>query len=99
MKIKIFTKKKKKREKNTIKKTERKREKKNLKKGIKLIESNGYEPVLGKHLYTKYSNGYNYAGTEKERISEINWAFNNEEIGAIWASRGGYGCQHLLRHV
>lgn len=70
-----------------------------LEKGIKLIESNGYEPVLGKHMYTKYSNGYNYAGTEKERISEINWAFNNEEIGAIWASRGGYGCQHLLRHV
>ena len=70
-----------------------------LEKGIKLIETNGYEPVLGKHLYTKYSNGYHYAGTEKERISEINWAFNNEEIGAIWASRGGYGCQHLLRHV
>ena len=70
-----------------------------LEKGIKLIESNGYEPVLGKHLYTKYSNGYNYAGTEKERISKMNWAFNNEEIGAIWASRGGYGCQHLLRHV
>lgn len=70
-----------------------------LEKGIKLIESNGYELVLGKHLYTKYSNGYNYAGTEKERISEMNWAFNNEEIGAIWASRGGYGCQHLLRHV
>ena len=70
-----------------------------LEKGIKLIESNGYEPVLGKHVYTKYSNGYNYAGTEKERISEMNWAFNNEEIGAIWASRGGYGCQHLLRHV
>ena len=70
-----------------------------LEKGIKLIESNGYEPVLGKHVYTKYSNGYNYAGTEKERISEMKWAFNNEEIGAIWASRGGYGCQHLLRHV
>ncbi|SIS73902.1 muramoyltetrapeptide carboxypeptidase [Kaistella chaponensis] len=70
-----------------------------LEKGIKLIEYNGYEPVLGKHLYTKYSNGYNYAGTEKERISEMKWAFNNEEIGAIWASRGGYGCQHLLRHV
>ena len=70
-----------------------------LEKGIKLIETNGYEPVLGKHLYTKYSNGYHYAGTEKERISEMNWAFNNEEIGAIWASRGGYGCQHLLRHV
>ncbi|KIA90133.1 S66 peptidase family protein [Kaistella jeonii] len=70
-----------------------------LEKGLKLIESKGYEPVLGKHLYTKFSNGYNYAGTEKERIQEVNWAFNNEKIGAIWASRGGYGCQHLLRHL
>ena len=70
-----------------------------LERGLKLIESKGFEPVLGKHLYTKFSNGYNYAGTEKERIEEMNWAFNNEEIGAIWASRGGYGCQHLLRHI
>ena len=70
-----------------------------LEKGLKLIESKGFEPVLGKNLYTKFSNGYNYAGTEKERISDLNWALNNEEISAIWASRGGYGCQHLLRHL
>lgn len=70
-----------------------------LEKGIQLIVDKGFEPVLGKHLYTKFSNGYNYAGTEKERISDLNWAFNNDEISAIWASRGGYGCQHLLRHL
>ncbi len=70
-----------------------------LEKGLEIIKSKGYEPVLGKHLYTKFSNGYNYAGTEKERISDLNWALNDEEISAIWASRGGYGCQHLLRHL
>lgn len=70
-----------------------------LEKGIQLIVDKGFEPVLSKHLYTKFSNGYNYAGTEKERISDLNWAFNNDEISAIWASRGGYGCQHLLRHL
>ena len=70
-----------------------------LENGLKIIESKGYEPVLGKHLYTNYSNGYSYAGTEKERISDMNWAFNEEEISAIWASRGGYGCQHLLRNL
>lgn len=74
-------------------------EKTQLESGIKRIEAKGFEPVLGKHLYTKYSHGYNYAGTEKERIDDMNWAFNNSEISAIWASRGGYGCQHLLRHV
>ena len=70
-----------------------------LENGLKIIESKGYEPVLGKHLYTNYSNGYSYAGTEKERISDMNWAFNDEGISAIWTSRGGYGCQHLLRNL
>ena len=70
-----------------------------LEKGINLIISKGYEPVLGKYLYTKFSHGYNYAGTEKERISDMNWALNDDNISAIWASRGGYGCQHLLKHL
>ncbi|UOU99346.1 LD-carboxypeptidase [Chryseobacterium daecheongense] len=70
-----------------------------LEKGIEMIKNRGYEPVLGEHLYTKFSNGYNYAGTEKERIKDINWALNNKEISAIWASRGGYGCQHLIQHL
>ncbi|MDR6921365.1 MULTISPECIES: LD-carboxypeptidase [Chryseobacterium] len=70
-----------------------------LEKGIEMIRKKGFEPVLGEHLYTKFSNGYNYAGTEKERIKDINWALNDKEISAIWASRGGYGCQHLVQHL
>lgn len=70
-----------------------------LEKGIEMIKNRGFEPVLGEHLYTKFSNGYNYAGTEKERIKDINWALNDKEISAIWASRGGYGCQHLIQHL
>jgi len=67
-----------------------------LEKGLEMIKSKGYEPVLGENLYTKFSNGYNYAGTEAERLKDMNWALNDSEISAIWASRGGYGCQHLL---
>lgn len=70
-----------------------------LEKGIQLIKDQGFEPVLGAHLYTKFSHGYNFAGTEEERISDINWALNDPEISAIWASRGGYGCQHLLQDL
>jgi muramoyltetrapeptide carboxypeptidase len=70
-----------------------------LEKGIEMIKNKGFEPVLGKHLYTKFSNGYNYAGTEKERLEDINWALNDNEIAAVWASRGGYGCQHLIQHL
>ncbi|HAO07426.1 MAG TPA: LD-carboxypeptidase [Chryseobacterium sp.] len=67
-----------------------------LEKGIEMIKSKGFEPVLGEHLYTKYANGYNYAGTEQERLKDMNWALNDSEISAVWASRGGYGCQHLI---
>ena len=70
-----------------------------LQNGLNLIRTRGYEPVLGKNLYTKFSKGYNYAGTEKERISDMNWALNDPEISAVWASRGGYGCQHLMGHL
>jgi len=70
-----------------------------LEKGIEMIKSKGYEPVLGKNLYNKFSNGYNYAGTETERLKDMNWALNDNEISAVWASRGGYGCQHLLESL
>lgn len=66
---------------------------------LNLIKSKGFEPVFGNYTLGKFQNGYNYSGTEKERISDLNWALNSEEIDAIWATRGGYGCQHLLRHL
>lgn len=74
-------------------------EKSQLESTLNLIISKGYEPVLGKNVFGKFEKGYNYSGTEKERISDLNWALNDEEISAIWASRGGYGCQHLLKHL
>lgn len=70
-----------------------------LEKGLELIKSRGYEAILGPNLYTKFSNGYSYAGTEKQRISDMNWALNDCEISAVWTSRGGYGCQHLLQYI
>jgi len=70
-----------------------------LEKGIQMIKSKGFEPILGENLYTKFSNGYNYAGTEQQRTQDINWALNDPDVSAIWASRGGYGCQHLIENL
>jgi muramoyltetrapeptide carboxypeptidase len=70
-----------------------------LQKTLELIKSKGFEPVFGKYTLGKFVNGYNYSGTEKQRIQDLNWAFNSDEISAIWATRGGYGCQHLLRNL
>lgn len=70
-----------------------------LEKTLQLIDNKGFKSILGKHLYAKFSNGYSYAGTEKERAEDLNWALNDPEIKAVWASRGGYGCQQLLQHL
>lgn len=70
-----------------------------LELGLELIKARGYETVLGPNLYSQFSNGYEYAGTENDRISDMNWALNDGEISAVWTSRGGYGCQHLLQHI
>lgn len=67
-----------------------------LESTLQLIRSKGYTPVLGENTLGKFNNGYSYSGTEEERIKDLNWALNDKEIKAIWASRGGYGCQHLL---
>lgn len=71
-------------------------EEEELRHTISLIEERGYIPVLGQNALGNYEHGYLYSGTESERIADINWAIQDEEIKAIWASRGGYGCQHLL---
>ncbi|MFC6266763.1 S66 peptidase family protein [Frigoriflavimonas asaccharolytica] len=70
-----------------------------LQSTLDLLVTNGYNPILGKHLFGKYQFGYEYSGTEKERIEDLNWAFNDDKIGAIWAARGGYGCQHLIKKL
>ena len=66
---------------------------------LELIKSKGYDPVLSPHCLGRFSFGYSYSGTEKQRIADLNWALNSDEVSAIWATRGGYGCQHLLGHL
>jgi muramoyltetrapeptide carboxypeptidase len=42
--------------------------------------------------------GY-FAGSDTERARDINDAFNDASIDAIWALRGGYGGVRLLEHL
>ncbi|MBS1549039.1 MAG: LD-carboxypeptidase [Bacteroidetes bacterium] len=70
-----------------------------LEQTIFLIEEQGYQPVLAPNTLGKHMDGYSYSGTEVQRTQDLNWALNSNEIKAIWASRGGYGCQHLIQHI
>lgn len=67
--------------------------------GLNLIKSWGLIPVLGKNLFEDYYNGYHFAGTDEQRISDFQEALDNDEIKAIWCARGGYGAVKLLDNL
>ena len=58
-----------------------------------LCRALGYEPVLGKSAYARH--GY-MAGTDDERLADLNGALADPSINGIWCIRGGYGSIRLL---
>jgi muramoyltetrapeptide carboxypeptidase len=61
-----------------------------------LCRALGYEPILGKNGYSRL--GY-LAGSDDDRLSDLNWALQDSSIGAIWCLRGGYGVTRILHRV
>jgi muramoyltetrapeptide carboxypeptidase len=56
----------------------------------------GWEPVVGAHAlaHTDY-----FAGTDAERLADLNAALRDPGIDGIWCLRGGYGAMRLLPDV
>lgn len=59
-----------------------------IKEAIHFIENQGYEAVLGEHLYAE---DRQFAGTDKQRAQDLQTAIDQEDIDMIWFARGGYG--------
>jgi muramoyltetrapeptide carboxypeptidase len=55
-----------------------------------------YEPVLGAHVGGHH--GY-FSGTDEERLADLNAAFRDPAIDAVWCIRGGYGVTRILDAV
>jgi muramoyltetrapeptide carboxypeptidase len=68
----------------------------NMARGIEILRSWGLEVELGKHVFTKY--GY-LAGTDAERLADLNAALNDPGIRAVFAARGGYGTQRIVDRI
>jgi muramoyltetrapeptide carboxypeptidase len=56
----------------------------------------GWEPVLGAHALSH--DGY-FAGTDSERLGDLNAAIRDPSVDGVWCIRGGYGTARLLPHV
>ena len=57
------------------------------------VRSLGWTPVCGNNAHAQC--GY-LAGTDKERLADLNAAIRDDSIDAIWCIRGGYGAMRLL---
>ncbi len=62
---------------------------------IKIIESWGFDVVLGKNLFKSKNQ---FAGTDKERTDDMQEMLDNKEIKAIFCARGGYGTIQILEY-
>ncbi|MDE3053977.1 MAG: LD-carboxypeptidase [Gemmatimonadota bacterium] len=53
----------------------------------------GWEPVPGQSVLAR--EGY-FAGTDQQRLDDLNAALRDDSIDGIWCLRGGYGAMRLL---
>ncbi|MFL5729007.1 MAG: LD-carboxypeptidase [Cytophagaceae bacterium] len=67
-----------------------------LEAGLSRLESWGLKVVPGKNLYKEH---HQFAGTDKERLSDLQKAFDNKNIRAVFCVRGGYGSNRFVDHI
>lgn len=68
----------------------------NMARGIEILESWGLKVELAPHVYDEY--GY-LAGKDEVRLADLNAAIADPKVKAVFASRGGYGCQRIADGV
>jgi muramoyltetrapeptide carboxypeptidase len=56
----------------------------------------GWEPVVGAHADERM--GY-LAGSDRNRLNDINRALRDPNISAVWCLRGGYGMSRVLDQI
>ena len=63
---------------------------------IEVVESLGFRVKEGEHLWqrTQY-----LAGPDRLRAADVNWAFGDPEVEAIFCLRGGYGTMRTLPYL
>ncbi len=67
-----------------------------LTRGMELCRALNFEPVLG--AFAGHHYGY-LAGSDEERLTDLNAALADPALDAVWCLRGGYGVTRILDRV
>jgi muramoyltetrapeptide carboxypeptidase len=63
---------------------------------VEWLEKQGYPVALGRHVFAQH---YQFAGTDNQRLEDLQEALDDPETSAIICSRGGYGMVRILRRL
>ncbi len=63
---------------------------------VTTIESWGLKVLKGKYLYERYGI---FAGTDDQRLADLQDALDNPEVKAIICARGGYGLSRIINRL
>jgi muramoyltetrapeptide carboxypeptidase len=67
-----------------------------LKRAVENAHSFGWEVWVGDHVQSRK---WYLAGSDAERLADLNTAIQSDRIDGIWCIRGGYGAMRLLERV
>ena len=60
---------------------------------VEWLEKQGFQVQLGRHVFAEY---FQFAGTDEQRLEDLQEALDDPECGAIICSRGGYGTVRII---
>jgi muramoyltetrapeptide carboxypeptidase len=60
---------------------------------VEWLQKQGYRVELGKHVFASH---FQFAGTDKQRLEDLQIALDDLETDAIICSRGGYGTVRII---
>jgi muramoyltetrapeptide carboxypeptidase len=60
------------------------------------LHNQGYRVELGKHVFSSH---FQFAGTDKQRLEDLQTALDDPETAAIICSRGGYGTVRIIQQT
>ena len=65
-----------------------------VERGLQALRNLGYAPQTADHILTR--GPLYFAGTPEMRVRDLHHAFADDEVRAIFSTRGGYGSNYLL---
>lgn len=65
-----------------------------LEAGIRALEAWGLQVSVGNNVYSR-SHGY-LAGSDAERLVDLQQMLDSEDVAAVFCARGGYGCSRIV---